>query len=226
MVLIIGVIGVISAKNILSIVFIYALITLINLRRNILLAQLRIIFIVGLPFLLMLGLVYGIILAETPPKEYSSGWLYSLTLFARIMAITIVVQKCLLIPENQLLQTLRYWRISGAYLLIWLGANVVIEDVYKKTDKILTARYARGLVKNRSLHNRIVQLPFLLRPLIVGIFRTAIERSNSWKQKNILMIMGDMKTRPLPMPKFIEVVYLIIMSAVIVLQFTVLNVRF
>lgn len=140
-----------------------------------------------LPMFLLLLTVYAFLLPMFQPgHETSQGLKFALQTALKLILYTSVFQLLLSIPSNELHSTLRFWGIKGEGLVIYLGALTVWVDVKIKANKIVDARFARGLVKNRSFFTRIKQVPYVVRPLISCILISAVERSYSWKQKKIL----------------------------------------
>lgn len=111
----------------------------------------------------------------------------------KLLCYTTVFQLALIIPLKQVYYTFRKWGIKGDALITSLGSYIVWVDVINRSDKILTARFARGFIPKRTFVAKLKQLPLLLIPLTVGIIRTAVERSESWEQKNLLNRIGFIK---------------------------------
>lgn len=84
--------------------------------------------------------------------------------------------------------------MKGESLITVLGAFTVWTDVSYRSEKIITARFARGFVGRRTIINKAKQFPFVLVPLVVGILRTSTERADSWGQKNILQLVEKSTT--------------------------------
>jgi energy-coupling factor transporter transmembrane protein EcfT len=111
----------------------------------------------------------------------------------KLIIFTSVFQLTLLIPPEILITTFKKWGLKGEALLTILGAFTVWADIKTRTDKILSARFARGFIEERTFLNKARQLPYVLVPLVIGIIRTAIERADSWEQKNILHLLKNHK---------------------------------
>lgn len=142
------------------------------------------------PILVLLLVVNAVLL----PTFQSSNGMYTsmagvqvaLLTVIKLILFTSVLQLTLHIPDEELFTTLKAWGIRNDGLVIYLGALTIWADVQTKANKIVDARFARGLVKNRSIFQRIRQIPFVIRPLIAGILFSSVERSQSWKQKKLL----------------------------------------
>lgn len=134
-------------------------------------------------------LLYIVVLKE-------GNWQFIHLKILKLLLLTSAIQITLSIPANQLISTFKKWGLKGETLITVLGAFTVWTDVTYRSEKIITARFARGFVGKRNRINTAKQFPFVLVPLVVGILRTATERADSWGQKNILqLIKGDNENR-------------------------------
>lgn len=144
--------------------------------------HLNLLFFAMLPIYLSFILLYVLILK-------SEDWNFIHLKVLKIILITSIIQIVLLIPTEHLIITFRKWGLKGESLITALGAFTVWTDVTFRSEKIVTARFARGFIRKRTILNRIKQLPFVLVPLVVGVLRTSTERADSWEQKNILQLV-------------------------------------
>jgi energy-coupling factor transporter transmembrane protein EcfT len=151
-----------------------------------------------LPILFLLMIVYSIFLPtfQSANALYTrdAGIQFALVTVLKLVFFTAILQLTLHIPDEELFTTLRAWGIKKDGLVIYLGALTIWADVRTKGNKIVDARFARGLVKNRSLWQRIRQIPFVVRPLIGGILASSVERSQSWRQKQLLSKIENLKS--------------------------------
>lgn len=136
------------------------------------------------PIYLSFILLYILVL-----KEGNWGFIHLKVL--KLILLTSVIQITLSIPAEHLITTFKKWRLKGEALIIVLGAFTVWTDVNYRSEKIITARFARGFVGKRTIINKAKQFPFVLVPLVVGILRTSTERAESWEQKNILQLVEE-----------------------------------
>lgn len=139
------------------------------------------------PIYLSFILLYIIILKE-------ENWDFIHLKVLKLILLTSVIQITLSIPAEQLISTFKKWRLKGEALITVLGAFTVWTDVSYRSEKIITARFARGFVGKRTIINKAKQFPFILVPLVVGILRTSTERADSWEQKNILQLVEKSTT--------------------------------
>lgn len=104
----------------------------------------------------------------------------------RIISLATVAQLVLTIPLDHIISTFKAWGMKGNVLILSLGAYTVWADMANRSDKIITARFARGFVAKRTLLSRLSQIPYLIIPLTIGMMRAAAIRSDSWDQKKLL----------------------------------------
>jgi len=138
----------------------------------------------GIPFLLMLSLVYLVIL-ESPDKSQVERLEYILFIFLRVMMVTASFQLVFAMNSVELLTFLRRWGFRGHALLIVMGTFSLWKDFLGRAEKLFFARLAGGHFTSRSLVNRLTQLPFLFLPLVYSSLVVAIERSESWGQLDV-----------------------------------------
>ena len=90
------------------------------------------------------------------------------------------------IPPDRLGPTLQSWKLQGEWLFIAVSSLTLVREMQLRAEQVLTARYARGLVPNRTFLARLRQLPYLLRPLMAWVLRSAIQRSEALHQRQLL----------------------------------------
>lgn len=166
-------------------------------------AHLKLLTIVAVPMLSML-----IFLEIAVKGNYNLQSTYSLVL--KLISYTTIFQLCLNIPPKHLFTTFRMWGLKGETLIIFLGSYTVFVDVKKRANKILTARFSRGFIKKRTILNKFKQVPHLLVPLIIGILRTATERSESWEEKDMLGCLENLKVKPFEFNLLFNLMYSIL----------------
>lgn len=174
------------------------------------------IFPVYLTFILLYIIVLG---------EGAIGWEFINLKILKLLLFTSTFQFVFSIPSNHLFCTLKAWRFKGDLLIAILGSLTVWEDILRRSDKIITARFSRGFVKKRTLRNKAKQLPFILVPLIIGILRTSSERADSWEQKKILDLIENMKPSKYIYPILINF-FLIFVSTVCLVSVLFLNITY
>lgn len=186
-----GIVGAILCTNNLLLLFFWLLILLpLMILTGNAKSHFSFLLLVVLPMSVMLSFLFWIVL------NHSADNFNSITqTILKLICYTTVVQVVLLIPSNQVYSTFKMWGMKGDTLVTFLGSYIVWVDVINRSDKILTARFARGFISERTFLAKLKQLPHLLIPLIIGIIRTATERSESWEQKKILYRIELLKTQ-------------------------------
>jgi hypothetical protein len=172
-------VGVIVSKSTNSLLLLYILffIPLIVFTKN-LRTHLRLLVFGILPILLSFILIYKVLMFHP--------WEFIVNKVIKILLITTTFQLVLTIPKEILFFTLKYWRLSQTALITTIGAFTVWEDIRSRTNHILTARFARGFIPKRTVCYKMIQLPYLFIPLVVGIMRTSTERAEMWLQNDII----------------------------------------
>lgn len=153
------------------------------------------------PVTAALLLVWGWMVAAPPGMPVGSspeeGLSFGCMVALRLTVLGGVIQLCFLtISPEQLIATVRCWGLRGEGLVIVAGTLALGPELRLRSDQVLTARYARGLVPNRSFSNRLRQLPFLLRPLLAWVLRSAIQRSEIWHQRGLLARLQTLPVEP------------------------------
>lgn len=149
--------------------------------------------VANIPFLILLLLVYKIILSNYTLPGNQTGLNYSFALFLRVTTLTALFQYVLNVPSDQLLYLFKKLGMKGHLLIIIVSSFSIWRGFISKADRIVTARLARGYLKNRNIFNRIRQIPFVIKPLLAGALISALERSASWKQRNLLTEVNQIK---------------------------------
>jgi energy-coupling factor transporter transmembrane protein EcfT len=140
-----------------------------------------------LPLSAMLLFVWYFLIGAPPEQALGSNPLaganYAMATSVRLALLGGLAQTIFLpIPLDHLSSRLSQVGIRGDLLIIIISAFALIPEFGQRANKIITARYARGLIENRSLVNRLKQLPYVIRPLLTGALRTALSRMEVWDE--------------------------------------------
>lgn len=165
----------------------------------------RFILIVVLPMLVMLLFVHWVTV-----DDMHAGISSTIALLLKLIVYTTVIQLTLTIPSQDLLPTLKMWGMRKGALITSLGVYVVWVDVFRRSEKILTARFARGYIPERTFITKLKQLPHLLIPLIIGIMRTSTERAESWEQKNLLYRIENIELAKMQYSPILNIVLVVV----------------
>jgi len=135
----------------------------------------------------VVGAAPGMPLGSAPTEGAAFAGLVSirLALLGGISQLSLVT-----IKPDRLLPTLSAWGLRGELLVIAVSGLTLVQEMKLRAEQVLTARYARGFVARRSVLTDLLQLPFILRPLVAWVLRAAIQRGEVWQQRRLLEKMG------------------------------------
>lgn len=147
--------------------------------------------IVVAPIGIMLVLVWGWIVGAPPGalaySDHAGGVTFAAETTLRIALLgglfTLVVRT---IPQEEVVSTLRAWGCRKETLVVLVGTLALLPELRARAEQILTARYARGLIADRRFTSRLRQLPYLLRPLTAWVLRSALQRGETWAQRDLI----------------------------------------
>ena len=197
--------AILCTNNILLLIFwLCFLLPLMIITGNVRL-HLNFILVVVFPMFAMLTYLNWIILNKTL-EEFNNVYMTIL----KLISYTSIFQISLIIPSNQVYSTFKMWGLKKDILITALGSYIIWIDIISRSDKILTARFARGFISERTFITKLKQLPYLLIPLIVGILRTATERAESWEQKKLIERIEIMKMQNVKYNILLNLVLLVI----------------
>jgi energy-coupling factor transporter transmembrane protein EcfT len=157
---------------------------------------------VSIALFVVWGWMVGAPPSATPGSAPLAGSRFAAVIALRLAALGGIWQLSLLtVPPAELPRTLDAWGVRGGLLAVILGAISLVPEMRLRADQIITAREARGLVPNRRLWTRAMELPKLLRPLLAWALRSAIQRSEVWHERDLLSrlarreVVGQDRTR-------------------------------
>jgi energy-coupling factor transporter transmembrane protein EcfT len=146
--------------------------------------------------LLTIGVPLSIIwigIRQAPPsgdptvKDPRAATVFVIVVLLRLINITAITLACFTpISGDRLAPTLRSWGLRNNALLITLSSMFVGADLARCADQVLTARLARGFVVKRSRWAIMMQLPHILQPLLIRALRSAADRADLWRQRQLL----------------------------------------
>lgn len=183
--------------SLLYILFILPLIFVTGSIKN----HLRLLILGIFPISLTFILLYILIM-----KGANGGWDFILLRILKILVATTAFQITLTVKSDSLFQTFRMIGIKGEKLVTLIGTFTVWIDIKRRSEQIITARFARGFIGKRSYVNIARQFPYILVPLIIGILRTSIDRSQTWTQWNIVDLINSKKPINQAFPLLINLV--------------------
>ena len=172
--------------GLLYIAFIIPLILLIGIIRN----HVRLLLFGIVPIAFTFILIYILILSEN--KE---NWDFILVKILKILDVTSIFQVVLTVESGALYPTFRKLGLKGESLITVIGAFTVWADIKRRSEQIIIARFARGFIRKRNFINTAKQFPYILVPLIIGILRTSIERSETWIRWDIIDLINKKRAK-------------------------------
>lgn len=167
------------------------------------------------PVAIALLVVWGWLVGAPPGAPLGSapaeGVKYACLIALRLALLGGIGQLCLsTIPHDQLVITLQSWGLRGDGLVIALGSLTLLPEMRLRAEQVLTARYARGLISDRHILTKIRQFPYLLRPLLAWVLRSAIQRSESWQQRQLLERLAGYSYRDVVNSKTASVFFILL----------------
>jgi len=144
------------------------------------------------PITVALLVVWGWLVGAAPGAAVGSspeaGTRFAALVGLRLALLGGIMQLCLLsIPTGDLVFTFKRWGLRGEGLVIVVGAFSLLPELRLRADQVLSARLARGFVGKMSLLGRARQLPHLLRPLFAWALRSAVQRSEMWEHRGLIL---------------------------------------
>jgi energy-coupling factor transport system permease protein len=212
--LILAAIGAIVTKNLVLLAIGWGILILPLAKIfGILRQHLQFIIVFILPPFILLFVVWHFIIGAPPDRPIGSdpdgGTIYALTTAVRLMVLGGLAQIAFVpIPLDDLPYVLTQVGIKGDLLVIIISSFALIPEFKQRANKIITARYARGLIKDRSFISRLIQLPYLIRPLFTGALTTAMDREKIWKRWGHIESFNLLAQSSKKAPKLISFFYL------------------
>ncbi|MBK7670558.1 MAG: hypothetical protein IPJ24_04055 [bacterium] len=154
-------------------------------------SYLRLISVLGVPVVLALVMVWGVLVAappnEPPQTNAAGGALFGLETGVRIMIMaSIAFLGFAAVSPRERAPVFRGWGLRGDMLGAVLGAFALVPELGERADQVITARYARGLIGRARWYHRLVSLPRILRPLIAWSLRSAMQRAELWEHRRVI----------------------------------------
>jgi energy-coupling factor transport system permease protein len=211
---ILAAIGAIVTKNLILLAIGWGLLILPLAKIfGILRQHLQFVVVVILPLLAFLFAVWCLWIGAPPEQPIGSnpdgGGIYAVTTAVRLAVLGGLAQIMFVpIPRDELPYVLGQVGIKGDLLVIIISSFALIPEFNQRANKIITARYARGLIKDRSFWIRLRQLPYLIRPLLTGALKTALDRMEIWERWGHVESFNSLAHSPKKAPKPISFFYL------------------
>lgn len=142
------------------------------------------------PVAAALWVVWALIVGAPPGMPIGAapdaGRDYALVVALRLMMVGGLLQMALLtIGADDLPATMYAVGLRESAVVLAMATFAVFPELKMRADQIVTARYARGLAGRRRWISGIQQLPYIFRPLLVWMLRSAIQRAEAWQQRGL-----------------------------------------
>jgi energy-coupling factor transporter transmembrane protein EcfT len=186
-----AIVGTLMARDLTGLGVVWLTLTAVCIIARIGLRHLRFVAVVILPITVALVLIWGVMIGA-PPNEAAGSNQRGAFAFAcltgmRLAVLGGILQICFLtIPGDEVLSTFQACGVRGDAAAVLVGTLAIGPELKLRANQVLSARYARGLVADRRIASSIKQLPFLLRPLLAWVLRSALQRGEIWRQRNLL----------------------------------------
>lgn len=108
----------------------------------------------------------------------------------RTMVLISLIQVIFSQSKEELIFTLKKWKLKTNTIILIISSATLLEDIKRRSELIIEARFARGYVGRRTWWNMIIQIPFVLLPLFISILKTADQRAENWQQRNITELIS------------------------------------
>ena len=145
-----------------------------------------------LPLATALVVVWAGLVAAAPGQPAGSSRLaglnYAIVIAARLAILSGLGQIVLLgVPASRLAGALRYYGIPRDLVVVAVAARTLVAELTLRLDQVWTARLARGVVSRRTPLQHALQLRHMLRPLLAWTLRSAVQRSELWTERSLLL---------------------------------------
>jgi energy-coupling factor transporter transmembrane protein EcfT len=140
----------------------------------------------------MLFLTWG---ALAPMPSHADGMRFAALTSLRLVALLFIMSSLFgELTAAALARQLRSWRIRKDAITAVLGIVTLWPEIRRRTTEIIEARYARGLIRRRSVLDAAFSLPSILRPLVAWSLRSAISRAESWERRSLSLPFDEHPT--------------------------------
>ncbi len=149
-----------------------------------------------LPLALGLALVWGFAVRGSPTTasgtSIASGLKYAGLVAIRLAALAALFQAAFLSLRG--LRLAQHWSRLGLPATAVAGLVSIFQlwpDFARRTDQVVAARCARGLMTDRSFLTRAKQLPFAFRTLFLSTLGSSLDRATRWQAEGLPQRLVD-----------------------------------
>lgn len=145
---------------------------------------------VWVPLTLGLLVVWGLIVRGSPGTGTGSGVAdgahFAAIVSLRVAALAALFQAAVLSLEGlRLARFLRSLRLSPVATAAIVSVFNLWPDFARRSEQVVAARCARGLMPDRRLWTRVRQLPWAVRTLFVGSLGHSLDRAARWQAEQL-----------------------------------------
>lgn len=145
---------------------------------------------IWLPLAIGLSIVWGLIVRGSPQMAAGSsseaGFEYAAMISLRLAALASIFQASLLSLRG--FHLAQHWSRLGFSPEAVAGVMSIFQlwpDFARRTDQVVAARCARGLMTDRKLKTRLKQLPFTFRTLFLSSLGSSLDRATRWQAEGM-----------------------------------------
>lgn len=224
--LVIASVAILMAAGVVTLLSTLCILLCVNVASQHVKVYLRYLLLIVLPISVLLVIVWGMILNRAPGGSvggfHESGLHYAVRVSLRLAAIGGVWQ-LILVSLNlaELVSLLKMTRVSSRGILACSGAISIVPELKLRADQIISSRYSRGFLARGSVISRARQLPFVLRPLLAWTLRSAVQRSDAWRQRQLETRLPQLAYRPIDYSRGASVA--IVIAAIALLAWVVIE---
>ena len=186
----ISLVGVVASPNLYALSFLLAACVLILLAQGKITAFLRFTIRLWLPLAIGLFIVWGLIIKGSPGTESGAGFANGVH-FAALVSIRVATLAALFQAAVLSLEGLRLARFLRSLGVSPTGTATVVSiinlwpDFARRSEQVVAARCARGLMTDRRLWTRVRQIPWIVRTLFVGSLGHSLDRAARWQAESL-----------------------------------------
>lgn len=143
-----------------------------------------------LPLAAGLAIVWGLAVRGSPDippgSDMAAGFRYAGLISLRLAALAALFQAAFLALRG--LQLAHHWSRLGLPPTAVAGLVSIFQlwpDFQRRTDQVVAARCARGLMTDRRLTTRAKQLPFACRTLFLSALGSSLDRATRWELEKL-----------------------------------------
>jgi hypothetical protein len=182
--------GVMFTKDVLALVALLMICSVLLWAQGHFIQFVRFLLRIWMPVALGLMLVWGVVVQGSPDAGYRSGptngYWFALLVATRLAALAALFQTAVLSLRGiRLAHFLKSVGLSPSITAMLVSIFNLWPDFSRRTEQVVAARCARGLMPDRRLITRVRQVPWVLRTLFVGSLAGSLDRVDRWESDQL-----------------------------------------